>query len=49
MARILIVDDEAPMRRLLGSLLADDGHEVVAAGGVTEARGASREPASSTW
>ncbi len=38
MARLLIVDDEAPMRRVLSSLLADEGHEVVAASGVTEAR-----------
>ncbi len=38
MARLLIVDDEAPMRRVLASLLEEAGHEVVAAGGVLEAR-----------
>jgi len=38
MARLLIVDDEAPMRRVLASLLEEDGHDVVTAGGVTEAR-----------
>jgi len=38
MARLLIVDDEAAMRRVLASLLEEDGHEVIAAGGLTEAR-----------
>ncbi len=38
MSRLLIVDDQAPMRRVLSSVLEEDGHEVVAAGGVAEAR-----------
>ena len=38
MSTILIVDDEAGMRRLLGMVLADDGHFVVEAGSVAEAR-----------
>ena len=38
MARVLVVDDEGPLRRLLGSVLADDGHEVTEASGAEEAR-----------
>jgi DNA-binding NtrC family response regulator len=38
MARVLIVDDERPLRRLLMGVLKDDGHEVSEAGGVAEAR-----------
>ncbi|MFV0389357.1 MAG: sigma-54-dependent transcriptional regulator [Pyrinomonadaceae bacterium] len=37
MARILIADDEANMRRILFMILAEEGHEVVEASGVTEA------------
>lgn len=37
MARILIVDDEANMRRLLGAVLRSGGHEVVEAGGYQSA------------
>jgi DNA-binding NtrC family response regulator len=39
-ARILIADDEVNMRRILGTILRSDGHEVVEAGGVAEARSA---------
>lgn len=38
MARILIVDDEMPLRRLLRGVLGDDGHQVVEAAGAREAR-----------
>jgi len=38
MARLLVVDDEANMRRVLGSILAADGHEVVEAEGVRAAQ-----------
>ena len=38
MARLLVVDDEANMRRVLGSILAVDGHEVVEAEGVRAAQ-----------
>jgi DNA-binding NtrC family response regulator len=37
MARILIVDDEANMRRILGAMLRADGHEVTEAPGVRDA------------
>ncbi len=37
MARILIVDDEANMRRVLSVVLTEDGHTVIQAPGVTEA------------
>ncbi len=37
MALILVVDDEAPLRRLLRSVLKDDGHEVMEADGVGSA------------
>ncbi len=37
MSRILIVDDEENLRRILSVLLRDDGHEVVEAAGVAEA------------
>jgi DNA-binding NtrC family response regulator len=37
MARILVVDDEASMRRVLAVLLREGGHEVVEAGGAREA------------
>jgi len=37
MARILIVDDEANMRRILAALLHGDGHAVTGAGGAREA------------
>ncbi|HEY2589243.1 MAG TPA: sigma-54 dependent transcriptional regulator [Tepidisphaeraceae bacterium] len=37
MARILIVDDEANMRRILGAMLRADGHEVSEAGGTRDA------------
>lgn len=37
MARILAVDDEAPIRRLLRSVLVSDGHEVQETDSVTEA------------
>jgi DNA-binding NtrC family response regulator len=37
MARILIVDDEASIRRVLGLLLGEGGHTVTEAGGVAEA------------
>ena len=37
MARILVVDDEESMRRILASLLADDGHVIVQAEGVLRA------------
>ncbi len=40
MARILIVDDELNMRRILGSILRSEGHDVVEAGRVAEARAA---------
>jgi len=38
MARILIVDDEPHMRRILASNLRQEKHEIWEAGGVTEAR-----------
>lgn len=38
MARILIVDDEPHMRRILGSSLRQDKHEITEAAGVEEAR-----------
>jgi len=38
MARILIVDDEPHMRRILASALRQDKHEIAEAGGVEEAR-----------
>ncbi|HET8725534.1 MAG TPA: sigma-54 dependent transcriptional regulator [Anaeromyxobacteraceae bacterium] len=38
MSGILIVDDEAPIRRLLGMVLAEDGHEVIEASSLAEAR-----------
>jgi len=38
MARILIVDDEATMRRILASSLRQDQHQTVEAAGVEEAR-----------
>jgi DNA-binding NtrC family response regulator len=37
MARILLVDDEANIRRILAMLLAHDGHEVLEAAGIREA------------
>ena len=37
MARILIVDDEPNMRRILGALLREDRHAVTEAAGVREA------------
>ena len=37
MGRILIVDDEANMRRILSVVLAEDGHQISEAGGATEA------------
>ncbi len=40
MARILIVDDEPHMRRILASNLRQEKHEIWEAGGVTEARSA---------
>jgi DNA-binding NtrC family response regulator len=38
MARVLIVDDELPLRRLLKGVLTDDGHEVAEAAGAAAAR-----------
>ncbi len=38
MARVLIVDDEPNMRRVLKSILVDDGHEVLQSAGLEEAR-----------
>ena len=38
MARLLVVDDELNMRRVLGAILQADGHDVVEAAGVDEAR-----------
>jgi two-component system response regulator HydG len=38
MAQILLVDDEASMRRVLAAILGEDGHVPVEAAGVTEAR-----------
>ncbi len=38
MPRILVVDDEVNMRRVLASILEDDGHSVSQAPGLTEAR-----------
>ncbi len=40
MPRILIVDDEANMRRILASILEEDGHDVIDSGTVADARGA---------
>jgi DNA-binding NtrC family response regulator len=40
MGRILVVDDEPGMRRILSSNLKHEGHEVVEAAGVAAARGA---------
>src|SRR5918993_3159447 len=37
MARVLIVDDEANMRRILSALLRGDGHAVTEAGGAKDA------------
>ena len=39
MSKILIVDDEANMRKILTANLALDGHAVTEASGVTEAVG----------
>jgi len=38
MARVLLVDDEKMARAVYGDYLADAGHEVLAVGGVNEAR-----------
>ncbi len=38
MPRLLVVDDELNMRRILGAILQGDGHDVVEAAGVDEAR-----------
>ena len=38
MARILVVDDEQHMRKILATNLRQDGHVVLEAGGVEEAR-----------
>jgi two-component system, NtrC family, response regulator HydG len=38
MGRILIVDDEPNIRRILASNLRQENHEIIEAGGVTEAR-----------
>ena len=38
MAQVLLVDDEASVRRVLAAILGEDGHTVVEAAGVTEAR-----------
>ena len=38
MARLLVVDDELNMRRILAAILQGDGHDVVEAAGVDEAR-----------
>src|ERR1019366_246914 len=38
MSRILIVDDEPSMRKILGANLAQDGHVVTEAGGLAEAK-----------
>jgi DNA-binding NtrC family response regulator len=43
MSKILVVDDEPHLRRILSSNLKQDRHEVVEAAGVTEARGALAE------
>lgn len=40
MARVLIVDDEAHMRKILTTNLKQDGHVVTEAGGVIDAKGA---------
>ena len=40
MAKILVVDDEASLRLLYTQELAEDGHEVVAAGNIDEATAA---------
>src|ERR1700685_3917318 len=38
MGKILVVDDEPHMRRILASNLKQEGHEILAAAGVAEAR-----------
>ncbi len=38
MSRILVVDDEPNMRKILAANLAHDGHEIAEAGGVNDAR-----------
>ena len=38
MARILVVDDEQHLRQILATNLRQDGHTVLQAGGVEEAR-----------
>ena len=38
MARLLVVDDELNMRRILGAILRGDGHDLVEAASVDEAR-----------
>src|SRR5687768_10244976 len=45
MARVLIVDDEANMRRILSALLQTDGHAVAEAGGARDAIAAVRSQA----
>ncbi len=40
MARLLIVDDELHMRNILGANLRQDGHSVIDAGGLVEAKAA---------
>ncbi len=42
MARILVVDDEPSMRRILAGMLGDAGHEVLQADGVKAALGEAR-------
>ena len=43
MARILIVDDEPSMRRILASNLRQEGYEVIEAAGLAAARAAIAE------
>ncbi len=46
MARVLLVDDEPNLRRILGAILRPEGHDVIEAGSVAEAR---RAFAAGTW
>jgi DNA-binding NtrC family response regulator len=38
MSRVLVVDDESSMRRVIGLILKQDGHEIAEAAGVVDAR-----------
>lgn len=50
MARILVVDDEGPVRKLLGRIVSQLGHHVTLAGNADEAEsGQLAATAPSSW